>query len=707
MATKGIQYKLSQAGAEAVNNAFAKIDKSLASMAKQALATVTSIYALKKAYDATIGAAIKEEETFRKLQTAVEKTGKSWSESKGDLDKLFASLQATTQYGDTESAEVLTTLIQLTSDYDKSVRALPVALDLAATGLFDNASAARYVAMALEGNVEILGRYIPELKAENNEIIRNGTAAEKSAEFMRIFNEKFAGTAQKNLESTAGRFKQLTNYLGDIGESIGIIALPAINNFLKGIIDLIKPNQDLIDIEQRTIENSEKMRAEFDSLTQSLLILGEKENLSNEELKLKNKIIQDLQKLYPNYFGNLEKEANNFETLKGAISRAREQLELYINQTIQNAIIQKYTDKIAQLTTKIIENKAAITELEIANEKLRRTTCLNEYEQKANAITLKNNKSFIEYLGDEIKRLSNELESTKEKTELAKKEIEKYTNAIAPSVTATRRLSEETKEAADNIKEIISPEGIEYDEYFGLDPDQIAAILDEIVDIGEEHADLFSRAWFESNREIVKTFQTLGSQLTSTMSSFSALQSALAQNRIREYQDEADAKIKAIQESSKEEVIKEFEIAQVKDDLRRKEQAEMKKLKPLQVAMATANTALAITQAWADPTITSVLAKVAMTAMIAASGAAQIATIQAQKYASGGIVQGTGTRDTVPAMLTPGEVILNKAQQENLARQLGNTLIINVYGNFTDVDRLAAEIAERSNLGFNRIMVKN
>ena len=49
------------------------------------------------------------------------------------------------------------------------------------------------------------------------------------------------------------------------------------------------------------------------------------------------------------------------------------------------------------------------------------------------------------------------------------------------------------------------------------------------------------------------------------------------------------------------------------------------------------------------------------------------------KFADGGIVPGYGSQDTVPAMLTPGEVILNQAQQENLVRGMGVT--VNIQGN--------------------------
>lgn len=53
-------------------------------------------------------------------------------------------------------------------------------------------------------------------------------------------------------------------------------------------------------------------------------------------------------------------------------------------------------------------------------------------------------------------------------------------------------------------------------------------------------------------------------------------------------------------------------------------------------------------------------------------------------FAEGGIVGGVGNRDTVPAMLTPGEVILNQAQQENLAPKIGNGVTINFNGPITD-----------------------
>jgi hypothetical protein len=70
-------------------------------------------------------------------------------------------------------------------------------------------------------------------------------------------------------------------------------------------------------------------------------------------------------------------------------------------------------------------------------------------------------------------------------------------------------------------------------------------------------------------------------------------------------------------------------------------------------------------------------------------------------FAEGGIVPGSGNQDTVPAMLTPGELILNQSQQENLAQGMGVTVNIggNIIGEEAFVrDTLIPEIEKARNL---------
>jgi|TARA_Y100000296_G_scaffold11816_1_gene13657 hypothetical protein len=85
----------------------------------------------------------------------------------------------------------------------------------------------------------------------------------------------------------------------------------------------------------------------------------------------------------------------------------------------------------------------------------------------------------------------------------------------------------------------------------------------------------------------------------------------------------------------------------------------------------------------------------------AAFGSLMSSTI-ARNFAQGGIVPGKGDQDTVPAMLTPGEVILNQAQQENLAGGMGG-ITLNISAPLVDesiIDTIlpAIQKAQRMNL---------
>jgi len=92
----------------------------------------------------------------------------------------------------------------------------------------------------------------------------------------------------------------------------------------------------------------------------------------------------------------------------------------------------------------------------------------------------------------------------------------------------------------------------------------------------------------------------------------------------------------------------------------------------------------------------------AAAAAVIASGLANVVKIESTEFAQGGIVPGVGNRDTVPAMLTPGEVILNKAQQENLAGGIGG-ITLNISAPLVDetvIDSIipAIQKAQRMNL---------
>jgi len=92
----------------------------------------------------------------------------------------------------------------------------------------------------------------------------------------------------------------------------------------------------------------------------------------------------------------------------------------------------------------------------------------------------------------------------------------------------------------------------------------------------------------------------------------------------------------------------------------------------------------------------------ALAGLVGVATAANVAKIAGVKMASGGIVPGTdtGQGDTVPAMLTPQEVVLNAAMTENLAESMSGNITVNIAaGVVKDNDTLIDQIVDGINNG--------
>ena len=199
-------------------------------------------------------ASIEQEKIFNSLENAVNITGASYDGLKGSLDGYFASLQQSTIYGDTDTAQVLQQLTMLTGDYEGSIKALPYVLDLASSGMTDLGGATRYIGMGMSGNIEMLGRYIPEFKAATNETLKNMGATEKAAYMFDVLGEKVGGLAEKELNTTAGKWIQFKNYWGDLDEAIGDNFTGTLQNTTSILVPLVQEWTNEIRLHQTSID---------------------------------------------------------------------------------------------------------------------------------------------------------------------------------------------------------------------------------------------------------------------------------------------------------------------------------------------------------------------------------------------------------------------------------------------------------------------
>jgi len=162
-----------------------------------------------------------QETSIRKLDAALKKVGSSYALAGAEINKFASAQQDSTRFGDDQTQRVLTQLIQLTGDYgSETLRAAAVIQDMAESGMsLDGAT--RAVGMALAGNVQALGRYVPALRGLAQSTLDAMTATERQELVLKALEGQYAGTAS-SIDPLDQRLANISNTLGDVSEAFGL-----------------------------------------------------------------------------------------------------------------------------------------------------------------------------------------------------------------------------------------------------------------------------------------------------------------------------------------------------------------------------------------------------------------------------------------------------------------------------------------------------
>jgi len=191
----------------------------------------------------------------------------------------------------------------------------------------------------------------------------------------------------------------------------------------------------------------------------------------------------------------------------------------------------------------------------------------------------------------------------------------------------------------------------------------------------EEFPEIFNTV-LESATVVFDAVSTLADSLANTVSQFADIERAKVQknekDKTKAANKSANDRIDAVQKQVEAGVISEDQGAQritainaqretaitaIEDQAATDRANIRKKEKPFLIAAAIANTALGVAKALGQGGVFGLITG----ALVAAAGAAQVATIQAQQFQTGGVIPGTGTGDKVPILAEPKEFMLNKA----------------------------------------------
>lgn len=221
---------------------------------------------------------------------------------------------------------------------------------------------------------------------------------------------------------------------------------------------------------------------------------------------------------------------------------------------------------------------------------------------------------------------------------------------------------------------------------------------------------LIEEQFQQAKAELEAKYRTENAQavmdgMSEYMSQFSALNSAISdiQNaELEQYKQDQEEKKKALDKRLKAGEISEEQYAaetqKLDEETAQKEKElalqQAKRNKAMNIMQTVINTAAAIMKIWADvPKMDFGASTIALTAVAAALGAAQIAAIAAEplpQFAEGGVVPGTSyTGDKVLARLNSGEGVLTQQGMQNLQDAANNGLGMGV-----NYDAMAAAMTQ-------------
>ena len=206
-----------------------KTKKAWEGMQKIGLAMGTAIVG---SLTACVVAAEKDRQSQAKLKNAIANTGKSYDQLGDSLESVIAATARKTGISDEQQRESMSQLLQITGDYETSLKALPVALDLAAAKGMSTEAAATALGKALNGNT--------------TQLQRMGIAIDENAsaqEILQAVMDRTGGAA----EDMASPFAIMKNEFEEIGESVGYLLLPALRILTNTITPIIGFVRNLID----------------------------------------------------------------------------------------------------------------------------------------------------------------------------------------------------------------------------------------------------------------------------------------------------------------------------------------------------------------------------------------------------------------------------------------------------------------------------
>jgi hypothetical protein len=493
--------------------------------------------------------------------------------------------------------------------------------------------------------------------------------------------------------------------------------ITAIGNTVKMVTDKIKAFSDflgLTDFKADKINENQKKRAEEltdvikaqEDANVALIKNAEERKIAERKLALKRQLEEiktsgaeetklkvDLEKVAANDIENIRKEESDKRKAESDKANEERQKEFEKKQAIdakEKEAAKKQADDLRKIAEDFMREQMDDTDRQLLDigkranaaraagiKEVDITTFINEevkkIEDAARAEKIaKDSEAFtkqIELLGlqeqVEIQAAEN---SIKNETDLATKKGEIALGYLAQKLAIMEQLAMVDKEKTAEEKANID-----------LIKGAIAGLQNQLAN-PEEKPKTIGDMLGLSDEEIEKTLTHLDN-VSQILSGIDQATKAIFEAKIAQIDAQSNAEIEAINNSTLSEEQKAARIKTIEQkaarDKYKLEVEQFKIAQALQIAMAIANTATAVMAQISNPTP---YAGFVLAALAGVTGAAQIALIASQQpppppaFASGGFVSGagSGTSDSIPAMLSNGESVNNAETTRRFAPLLSS-----------------------------------
>ena len=649
----------------------------LGSIYKTLTGTIKQLYAalddLNKAYNAQKNAEVQ-------LSTAVKNNPYLDASAVKRLRDYASQLQKISTVGDEQLLPFMAQLAASGRDETQIMQIMSAALDASASGMITLDEAVRGLNNSYTGQIGRLGMQIPALKNLTAEELKAGKAVE-------VVSRTYKGLAEETAKAT-GSTEQLKNAWGDLKEEMGRDVEKTLGPWRRFLTQLIQAKtateqtrRALLDARQILGKDAESVTADDMATLQqrrgdvlarinSGYAQGLELDLLKQELVALNQKISAVMEIR-----DIQKEATLAEEAEAdrAAKEAKEAEEAERNRA-------EYLAKNTEEREKAIT--AMKLEAQIRGEQIDDEALLDEYIRSyINLLTEAPDlvraedaeaKSLLATIEQQAAKVKERLAAEQLSAEEAKRRAEEQAKAEAAINEFVKRLDSITAPDTRSLQERLADQKAQLERFY-------REMLDMEI-LTEEQKEELEQQYFEKRRVLIEAQkeaemaaieelkqarkdlakESLDS-LASTVNTFTSIAKDNSQARL----DVRIAEIEA-EELSEEEKNKKILAAQ-KKAAREQYRIELWQW-TVSSLQAAANIAEGISKCFAQQGPYGFITS----ALVAAAGAAQIATIIASKpqppaFATGGVVPGNSySGDRVTAMVNSGEMILTRQQQARL-----------------------------------------